>query len=306
MKKKKDILKELIPIILIESGQLKKNSIKEKSLKKSEDLDLISPNLLHEVLTDLMKDGIIEIVDYDFGIYGDIKQIQSIKSEGLVFDVVKTSPMEICALLEELNCKEPKKVIKANKKLKRQFRRKYKEHENILIRRWVKKTQRTYEYTPDKLLDILPSELEKHRDNKDDRLKNLKIKIKSLDGGKIWFYNRFGMQKPSPEELLRYCKFVFDEEGTMDLEKVLNSLEYFKPVKKDNTYIDTLFDEIIVYIQFDSEYDKRKDLMIKMAKGLSDIKESYLVFEELIDVTNQLLEEKEESLSIMEIEKEIN
>ena len=300
-------MKELIPKILINSGQLKKEDIKTLSIKNSPDLNLISSNLLHEAITDLMIDDSIEIVDYDFSIYGNVAQIQSIKNDGLVFDVVVRSPMEICALMDQLGSKNPEDVINANKKLKRQFKRKYREYEQILKRRWAKRIHRTYEYSQVELLDILPSELPKPINDGKKRIKTLKDEINKIpDGGKIWFYNPFGMKKPSPVELVRYCDQIVDENGNMDVVQVLNSIGHLKPEKIDNNTIDLLFDEIITYIQFDSEPYEKKELVKKMAIGLSNIKEASLAFEEIIRKMKVLLDEKHEKLSHKELRYELN
>ena len=50
----------------------------------------ISDKTFNESLMTLLKDGKICMIGYDFGIYQDVKRIQSIRPDGIIFSLVKT------------------------------------------------------------------------------------------------------------------------------------------------------------------------------------------------------------------------
>lgn len=293
---KKDILKDLIPKILTELGPLVKDELRLQALKKDRDLDLISSNLLHESLTDLMREGVIEIVDYDFSIYRDVNQIQSIKSEGLVFDVIQSSPMDICALLEEISSNEPKNVIKANKKLKNQFKRKYMKLDDEKLKRWNHKIKSTYHYSRNELGDVLEKNVFESRFDKKIEIFTKKLN-KIQPHGRIWFYDHFQNSKtPSPIELLKYSKTVVDEKNQMNEIQVLNRLGYSKPKKTSHKDIYRLYDETINYILFDLNQPEKNEYIVKLSKGLSDLRESLLIFEGLMREMKEPLHIKYEEI----------
>lgn len=95
----------------------------------------ISDKTFNESLMHLLKDGKICMIGYDFGIYHDVKRIQSIRPDGIIFSLVKTDFFEIESLLKKLESGNEEEVKKASYKLKRIFRKKTQslEEEGILI-----------------------------------------------------------------------------------------------------------------------------------------------------------------------------
>jgi DNA-binding PadR family transcriptional regulator len=111
------------------------NILEEKELSKKEILDeirgrsdrRISNKTLNENLMGLLKEGKIDIIDYDFQIYDGIKRIQSIKADGVVFSLVKNDIIEINFLITQLDSNEPNEVREASYKLKKLFKKKMKD-----------------------------------------------------------------------------------------------------------------------------------------------------------------------------------
>ena len=84
---------------------------------------------LNESLMTLLKDGKVCMIGYDFGIYHDVKRIQSIRPDGIIFSVVKTDFFEIESLIKKLDSGNEEEVKNASYKLRRIFRNKIQELE---------------------------------------------------------------------------------------------------------------------------------------------------------------------------------
>lgn len=112
-------------------------SLDEKELSKKELLGYIMSNshmnisdkTFNESLMNLLKDGKICMIGYDFGIYQDVKRIQSIRPDGIIFSLVKTDFFEIETLIKNLDSGNEDEVRNASYKLKRIFRNKIRELE---------------------------------------------------------------------------------------------------------------------------------------------------------------------------------
>ena len=89
----------------------------------------ISDKTFNESLTNLLKEGKICMIGYDFGIYHDVKRIQSIRPDGIIFSLVKTDFFEIESLIKKLDSGNEEEVRTASYKLRRIFRNKIKEME---------------------------------------------------------------------------------------------------------------------------------------------------------------------------------
>lgn len=89
----------------------------------------ISDKTFNESLMNLLKEGKICMIGYDFGIYHDVKRIQSIRPDGIIFSLVKTDFFEIESLIKKLGSGNEEEVKNASYKLKRIFRKKIKELE---------------------------------------------------------------------------------------------------------------------------------------------------------------------------------
>lgn len=89
----------------------------------------ISDKTFNESLMTLLKDGKVCMIGYDFGIYHDVKRIQSIRPDGIIFSLVKTDFFEIESLINKLDSGNEEEVKNASYKLRRIFRKKIKELE---------------------------------------------------------------------------------------------------------------------------------------------------------------------------------
>lgn len=113
-------------------------SLDEKELSKKDLLGYIMNNshvnisdkTFNESLMTLLKDGKICMIGYDFSIYQDVKRIQSIRPDGIIFSLVKTDFFEIESLIKKLNTGNEEEVKNASYKLKRIFRNRIKELED--------------------------------------------------------------------------------------------------------------------------------------------------------------------------------
>lgn len=112
-------------------------TLDEKELSKKELLGFIMSNshinisdkTFNESLMNLLRDGKVCMIGYDFGIYNDVKRIQSIRPDGIIFSLVKTDFFEIESLIKKLESGKEEDVRNASYKLKRIFRNKIKELE---------------------------------------------------------------------------------------------------------------------------------------------------------------------------------
>lgn len=89
----------------------------------------ISDKTFNESLMNLLKEGKICMIGYDFGIYHDVKRVQSIRPDGIIFSLVKTDFFEIESLIKKLESGNEDEVKTSSYKLKRIFRNKIKEME---------------------------------------------------------------------------------------------------------------------------------------------------------------------------------
>jgi hypothetical protein len=112
-------------------------ALDEKELSRKEFLGYIMRNskmnisdkTFNESLMNLLKEGKICMIGYDFGIYHDVKRIQSIRPDGIIFSLVKTDFFEIESLIKKLDSGNEDEVKTASYKLRRIFRNKIKEME---------------------------------------------------------------------------------------------------------------------------------------------------------------------------------
>jgi hypothetical protein len=114
-------MKEII-LELLEGQELSKKKLLEEIRRKSE--RSTSDKTLNESLMTLLKEKRIYITNYDFTIYNDVKRIQSIKPEGIVFGLMKTDFVEIETLIKLLESNDVEEVRNASSKLKMNFRNK--------------------------------------------------------------------------------------------------------------------------------------------------------------------------------------
>lgn len=114
-------MKETI-LELLEGRELSKKELLEEIRRESE--RSTSDKTLNESLMTLLKEKRIYITNYDFSIYNDVKRIQSIKPEGIVFGLMKTDFVEIETLIKLLESNDVDEVKIASSKLKMNFRNK--------------------------------------------------------------------------------------------------------------------------------------------------------------------------------------
>jgi len=114
-------MKEII-LDLLDGRELSKKELLEEIRRESE--RSTSDKTLNESLMTLLKEKRIYITNYDFSIYNDVKRIQSIKPEGIVFGLMKTDFVEIETLIKLLESNDVDEVKIASSKLKMNFRNK--------------------------------------------------------------------------------------------------------------------------------------------------------------------------------------
>jgi hypothetical protein len=114
-------MKEII-LELLDGRELSKKELLEEIRRESE--RSTSDKTLNESLMTLLKEKKIHITNYDFSIYNDVKRIQSIKPEGIVFGLMKTDFVEIETLIKLLESNNVDEVKTASSKLKMNFRNK--------------------------------------------------------------------------------------------------------------------------------------------------------------------------------------
>ncbi len=108
---------------IIGEKELSKRKLLEEIRKESN----ISDKTLNEILMSFLKEKKIYIIGYDFDVYDGIKRIQSIKSEGIVFGLIKTEPLDINILIKKLESDDSIELKEAFYKLKILFRQKISE-----------------------------------------------------------------------------------------------------------------------------------------------------------------------------------
>lgn len=115
---------------------LKKNELSKKKISKElrKKLDRkISDKTINETLMKLLAEGKICLTGYDFDVYKGTRRIQSIRSDGLIFALIKTDPMEINILIKQLESDNPEEVKEALYRLKGIFRGKMEEVRDLNI-----------------------------------------------------------------------------------------------------------------------------------------------------------------------------
>lgn len=119
-------LKELI-LEELDNREMSKKELLGNIIKDSE--INISDKTFNESLMNLLKEGKICMIGYDFDVYHGVKRIQSIRPDGIIFSPVKTDFFEIETLLKKLESTDEDEVKNASYKIKRIFRNKIKELE---------------------------------------------------------------------------------------------------------------------------------------------------------------------------------
>jgi len=114
-------MKEII-LDLLDGKELSKKELLEEIRRESE--RSTSDKTLNESLMILLREKRIYITNYDFSIYNNVKRIQSIKPEGIVFGLMKTDFVEIETLIKLLESNDVNEVKTASSKLKMNFRNK--------------------------------------------------------------------------------------------------------------------------------------------------------------------------------------
>lgn len=236
----------------------------------------VSDKTLNETLMHLLKEKKIDITDYDFSVYGNVRRIQSIRADGIVFSLLKTDPIEISILLKQLESKDLDEVKDASYKLKRVFKRKIREIEEYKEQEWEKLKKKVV-YKP---LDIFLDELGDEPENENLKKELLEIHNK-FENARIWFLSDRTME---PKRSLKPMAKI-DEDGTMTEEEYLKYCDH-KITKKMNIQdVNSLFNKIVDFIN-SQKHDQKRILMQKLAWGLSSENGSIQLLEDLINYIN--------------------
>ncbi|MDI9623959.1 MAG: hypothetical protein QFX38_03620 [Methanothermobacter sp.] len=84
----------------------------------------VSDKSINEALMKLLEDGKIQVIDYDLSVYNNVKRIQSIKSDGIVFALTRKDPFEIGILFKKMESEDAGEAERAYRKLKQLFKAK--------------------------------------------------------------------------------------------------------------------------------------------------------------------------------------
>ncbi len=114
---------------IIGEKELSKRKLLEEIRKSSH----ISDKTLNEILMSFLMDKKIYIIGYDFDVYDGIKRIQSIKSEGIIFGLIRTESLDINILIRKLDGEDPLELKDALYKLKIIFKQKISEINNMSL-----------------------------------------------------------------------------------------------------------------------------------------------------------------------------
>jgi len=263
-------LRELV-LKVLEKKELSRKKLLEEVRWK---LDTrVSDKTLNETLMHLLREKKIDITDYDFDVYGEVRRIQSIRADGIVFSLLKTDPIEISILLKQLESKDLDEVKDASYKLKRVFKRKIREIEEYKEQEWEKLKKKVV-YKP---LDIFLNELGDDPENENLKKELLEIHNK-FENARIWFLSDRTME---PKRSLKPMAKI-DEDGSMTEEEFLKYCDH-KITKKMNIQdVNSLFNKIVYFINSQKQ-DQKRILMQKLAWGLSSEKGSIQLLEDLIN-----------------------
>lgn len=107
---------------LLEDSDLSRREIAENIRKTLE--RPVSDKSINEALMKLLIDDKIQVVDYDISVYNGVERIQSIKSDGIVFTIIRKDPFEIGMLFKKIESDDTQEAERALRKLRRLFKTK--------------------------------------------------------------------------------------------------------------------------------------------------------------------------------------
>ena len=305
-----------IPEILRKLGSLKRNDIRERIINESSNV-CITDKSLDEAILKLMKNGEIEIVSYDFNSHKG--RMQNINKDYILFNVVKTTPMELSALFELMvndgigliksrssNNKEDEiqLVEKVRTKLKNLFIRRYDAYENRIVDRWNSKISRIYTLSASQILDVVNGDWmkfiepklksnQKYVESISNSVNKWKSKLNNIPNTEIiYFFDNLGYKKPSKLDIIKFRIYHINVGSKLTKEEFLEIFEYKKPVKRTSNEIALFFDEMVIYILMDADPLKKEEYRDNLVKGLSDAEESEIAFDELMNQMEEILAEK--------------
>jgi len=273
---KKYNIKEFI-LKILEEKELSKKKILEEIREKSD--RLISVKTLNETLMGLLKERKVDISGYDFDIYEGIKRIQSIKPDGIIFSLVKTDPIEINILLKQLESNNLDEVKKASDILKRAFKRKIREIEDLEDKAW-KELNRKVKCEP---LEAFLKKVDEESDNAN--LKKELLEIHRWKRDKMYVIadvsikNKKHLNPKLTSEITFYRNI---EENGVPVREKTGSIVYKIPTKRDIGEINALFNQTIYFIHSQTQ-DQKRILRHRLAWGLSNEKGSFEIFENIIE-----------------------
>lgn len=301
-------LKDIIPEILREKGPLNKKNILETIIKQNNDINQISSKTMDENILNLLKSDTIQISGYQFDGYKN--RMQNIKSDYLLFDVVKTLPFEINVTIKQLKSEDPKILRESYQELKNLFRKKYREIQDDYYKSY-KEWEKSLKLIPisDALAEI--EEIESHPffSNKYESqiLKIKNILIQNDSNKCIWIASELNKKTDIRSVLMGHGIVIeYRNQALIDLPKPLFRKEdiitfilgLMPPKKMDLKSVDMLFEAVLSYLNI-GENNKYHDLF---SKALSDNFDSFDAFKKVILIS---LDENIEKFEIDMIEKRL-
>jgi hypothetical protein len=257
---------------------LKENDLSLKTISnrvKEQSDEEILDKTINESLMGLLKEGRIEIIDYDFDVYGR-RRMQSIKIYGIVFGSVKTGPFEIEVLIRQLESDDLKKAMKAHKILKKKFKMKIREIENEEEMKWEKLKKKLvckpFNIFLSEYIDEPRDDLKKEFKNQK-RLKNAKI---------LFFENTTSDTKELLDKKNKDLMAFYLDNKNYTKEEKLKLFGHIPPKKMTTNDLDILFEKIIDHIN-PQELIPKKNLLHNLKVSLSDDKESARSLKKIIN-----------------------
>ncbi|KAF5089339.1 hypothetical protein [Methanobacterium aggregans] len=132
-------VRDLIIETLEKKELSKKQILNEVSARTNRE---ISSKALNENIMHLLREEKVEIVGYDFNIYEGKKRIQSIRSDGVVFSLVKRDIINMNLLLKKFGSDIPEDSMEACYQIKRAMNQKLQtmNDPNLNLNRFFNKT----------------------------------------------------------------------------------------------------------------------------------------------------------------------
>ncbi len=214
----------------------------------------VSERTFNEALMTLLKDNAVEISGYDFSIYKGVKRVQSIKMDGLIFNLVtEDDPIKTISSVKKLGSNDCEKIGEAYKDLKRMFKKRmYEINTNEITKCTHLKETLDFQKLPEIINQEKPEELLRmHR-----YMQKILFTNKPLKSSKIQKWKQYFNLQNINQIKMFYSSYIKDEYFNTD--EFLQDLGYSTGLNTINYNV--LFLEIIKFLNITSPKTKDKIL----------------------------------------------